>query len=262
MRALLNALSPLIGAENELGGKAVSPGWAEKASKEQVQEWSKRGTELVKEEMERIVEETCAVEYGRLMHKRLGLRRIDQDNESKLAQPLLSLMRDHSLDFHGTFRHLCFFKPSIASSDDNRKAFIDSILKLTSEPNRLDPIRAQSDWSDWLRKYAARIESERDHWDGEADVDAAREREAKGANPRFVLRQWLLEEVIKKVETDAESGKRVLAKVLQMACKPYEPWGAEGQEDDSGLDAEAREERRYCGMGERRLLGFQCSCSS
>ena len=47
-----------------------------------------------------------------------------------------------------------------------------------------------------------------------------------------------------------------------MACKPYEPWGAETQEDDSGLDAELKEERRYCSMGERRLLGFQCSCSS
>ncbi|PIL29792.1 hypothetical protein GSI_07998 [Ganoderma sinense ZZ0214-1] len=263
LRALLSALSPLIGAENELGGKAVSPGWADSASKEQVQEWSKRGTELVKDEMERIAEEVCAVEYGRLMHNRLGLRRTDKDDESKLARPLLSLMQDYSLDFHGTFRRLCFFKPSVASSDEGLKAFVDSVLKLTSEPNKLDTVRAQSDWSDWLRKYAARIESERNHWDGEeTDVDAARERDAKGANPRFVLRQWVLEEVIKKVETDAESGKRVLAKVLQMACKPHEPWGAEDQEDDSGLDVEAKEERRYCSIGERRFLGFQCSCSS
>lgn len=69
LRALLNALSPLIGAEDELGGKAVLPGWANNASKDKVQEWSERGIELVKEEMERIAEETCAVEYGRLMHK-------------------------------------------------------------------------------------------------------------------------------------------------------------------------------------------------
>ncbi|KAI1797378.1 hypothetical protein LXA43DRAFT_969349 [Ganoderma leucocontextum] len=262
LRALLNALSPLVGAEDELGGKAVSPGWADNASKDQIQEWSKRGIELVKEEMERVAEEVCAVEYGRLMHKRLGLRRIDTDDESKLARPLLSLMEDHSLDFHATSRRLCFFKPSIASSDESLKAFIDSILKLSSEPDRLDGIRAHSDWSDWMRKYAARIESERDCWDEDADVDMAREKEARGANPRFVLRQWLLEEVIKKVETDEESGKRVLAKVLKMACKPYEPWGAEGEENDSGLDAEVKEERRYCSMGERKLLGFQCSCSS
>ncbi|EJF64664.1 hypothetical protein DICSQDRAFT_52883 [Dichomitus squalens LYAD-421 SS1] len=262
LRALLNALAPLIGAEDELGGKAVSPGWADDASKDQAKEWSKRGTELVKDEMERVMEEACAVEYGRLMHRRLGLRRIDKDDESKFARPLLSLMEDHSLDFHRTFRRLCFFTPSVVASEESLKAFIDSLLELSSEPERLDRIRGHSDWSEWLRKYAARIESERDHWDGEGDVDAAREREAKSANPRFVLRQWLLEEVIKKVETDTESGKRVLGKVLHMACNPYEPWGAEGVEDESGLDAETKEERRYCGMGERKLLGFQCSCSS
>ena len=156
--------------------------------------------------------------------QRLGLRRIDKDDESKLARPLLSLMQDHNLDFHGTFRRLCFFKPSIASSDEGRKAFIESVLELSSEPNRLDPIRARSEWSDWLGKYATRIESERDHWDGEAaDVDAAREKETKGANPRFVLRQWLLEEVIKKVETDTESGKHVLARVLEVSLVHLAP---------------------------------------
>ncbi len=69
LRSLLNALAPLIGAEDELGGKAVSPGWAEDASEDRIGEWSKRGIALVKEEMERVAEETCAVEYGRLMHK-------------------------------------------------------------------------------------------------------------------------------------------------------------------------------------------------
>jgi len=48
-----------------------------------------------------------------------------------------------------------------------------------------------------------------------------------------------------------------------MACNPYEPWGAE---DDQGVEAnlekEEQEERRYCGLGEKKMLGFQCSCSS
>lgn len=48
-----------------------------------------------------------------------------------------------------------------------------------------------------------------------------------------------------------------------MATNPFEPWGAEGDaraEEEMGI--EEREERRFCGMGERRMLGFQCSCSS
>ena len=49
----------------------------------------------------------------------------------------------------------------------------------------------------------------------------------------------------------------------QMACNPYDPWGGETlDQDESKLDAEVREERRYCSMGEKKLLGFQCSCSS
>ena len=47
----------------------MSPGWAEDTSEDKIKEWSKRGIELVKEEMERVAEEACAVEYGRLMHK-------------------------------------------------------------------------------------------------------------------------------------------------------------------------------------------------
>jgi len=48
-----------------------------------------------------------------------------------------------------------------------------------------------------------------------------------------------------------------------MASNPFDPWGAEdntGPEDE--LDHEVLEERRYCGLGSKRFLGFQCSCSS
>jgi hypothetical protein len=46
-----------------------------------------------------------------------------------------------------------------------------------------------------------------------------------------------------------------------MACNPFEPWGAEN-DDEAQLDEEEREERRFCGIGDSRMLGFQCSCSS
>jgi hypothetical protein len=48
-----------------------------------------------------------------------------------------------------------------------------------------------------------------------------------------------------------------------MACNPFEAWGAEGSGELEGeLSKEEREERRYCGIGEEKMLGFQCSCSS
>jgi serine/tyrosine/threonine adenylyltransferase len=48
-----------------------------------------------------------------------------------------------------------------------------------------------------------------------------------------------------------------------MATKPFEPWGAEFSEDESTItNPEIKEERRFCGVGSREMLGFQCSCSS
>jgi len=72
----------------------------------------------------------------------------------------------------------------------------------------MDHGKATGEWLAWLEKYAQRIESERGKWS--ADIYTERENAAKGANPRFVLRQWVLEEVIMKAD------KRVLAKVLHV----------------------------------------------
>ncbi|CAA7266939.1 unnamed protein product [Cyclocybe aegerita] len=275
VRALLNSLAPLIGAEAELEGRAVSAGWATDAPAKKLDAWTRKGQEL-RDEMERITQETAAVEYGRLMRKRLGLRRQDNTDESTLFKPLLTIMEQHRLDFHSTFRTLCSFKPSILSQLDQAPppdkdkdispelhAFIATLLVATPDPDKVAYGEATANWLGWLEKYSKRILDEKDNWNGIEDVDAEREGEMKGANPRFVLRQWVLEEVIGKVERDSNSGKRVLAKVMHMASNPFEPWGAEGDErHESELEKEEKEERRYCGLGEKKMLGFQCSCSS
>ena len=131
-------------------------------------------------------------------------------------------MGDHRLDFHSTFRRLASFKPSLIEPEHKPALddFISSILALTPEPNLLDRQRAIGEWKNWLTVYAERIGSEKEEWTRgktEANVDKEREEEARRANPRFVLRQWVLEEVIKAVEKDAKSGKRVLSKVLQVS---------------------------------------------
>lgn len=69
LRALLNALAPLIGAETSRGNKAVSEGWADDASPDQISEWSKQGNELVLQELEDLFQRVCAEEYRQLIHK-------------------------------------------------------------------------------------------------------------------------------------------------------------------------------------------------
>ena len=58
----------MIGAEDELGGKAVGTGWANGASKEKIEAWAKKGLEL-RDKVDKVVQETSAVEYGRLLRK-------------------------------------------------------------------------------------------------------------------------------------------------------------------------------------------------
>jgi uncharacterized protein YdiU (UPF0061 family) len=94
------------------------------------------------------------------------------------------------------------------------KKYISLLLALSPETDRMDHTKASSDWMAWLEKYAHRIRSEADQWKG--DLDLEREKAAMAVNPRFVLRQWVLEEVIKKVENDQAGGKRILGKVMKV----------------------------------------------
>lgn len=64
----MDALAPLLGAEAAAGGKAVTKGWADDASKEIIDAWTNTGKELV-DEVTRVIQETSSIEYGRLMRK-------------------------------------------------------------------------------------------------------------------------------------------------------------------------------------------------
>ncbi|KAJ7274519.1 hypothetical protein B0H12DRAFT_1089086 [Mycena haematopus] len=263
LRALHAALAPLIGAESALG-HAVPAGWADAATKEDIAAWRSTGMDELKDELELVFQGETAEAYGELMRKRLALRRAEPTDEAKLVRPLLALMASQKLDFHGTFRTLTAFHPGMlptggAATADFDK-LVERLLSQASDHGPRDRASAMEEWREWLDVYGRRIERESEEW-GEG-MDAQRMRAGQAANPRFVLRQWLLQEVIGVVEKDIVRGRRVLAKVLHMACNPFEPWGGEDADDEGELSAEDREERRFCGLGDSRMLGFQCSCSS
>lgn len=68
LRALVDALAPLLGAEVEAGNKAVSEQWAKDASQERIKAWTEKGKEI-NDEVTRVMQETTSFEYGRLMRK-------------------------------------------------------------------------------------------------------------------------------------------------------------------------------------------------
>jgi uncharacterized protein YdiU (UPF0061 family) len=212
MRKLLNALAPIVGFE-ETTGKAPQPGWDANLSDKDIEKYTATGLEL-QSELDSLVQMECADEYAKRMHARLGLRKIETSDERELARPLLDLMSEHKLDFHITFRTLCDFAPSVAQDDAALTAFVERLHRGTPDPTLVDRKAATAAWEKWLKTYAARIEAESDAWAAAED----RAHEMRQQNPRFVLRQWVLEEVIRRVERDPDSGRRVLRKVLHVSC--------------------------------------------
>ncbi|KAG6894910.1 hypothetical protein C0992_004001, partial [Termitomyces sp. T32_za158] len=189
-------------------------------------------------EMERVAREETSLTYGRLM-RACGLRFVDPHDESTVVAPLLELMQAQRLDFHGTFRTLSSFRPRVLREAEREgeggetacDAFIRWLVEFAAPgKGTKEWERKRAEWRVWLEVYAARLgrAKERVLWAGDgadadaggeldlcADLDAERERAMQRVNPRFVLRQWVLEDVIARAEADVDGGRKALAKVMQ-----------------------------------------------
>jgi uncharacterized protein YdiU (UPF0061 family) len=126
-------------------------------------------------------------------------------------------MQAHEVDFHSTFRTLSFFRlDMIGDATEPAASNTLSVFIETLNESVLDnKDAAATAWKAWLGGYAARIRQDENEWANEEDWLQARENAMKLANPRFVLRQWILEEVITKCEGDIAQSRGILAKMLE-----------------------------------------------
>ena len=141
----------------------------------------------------------------------------------ELVTPLLELFERREVDYSSTMRRLAWFDPEIMAAD--RSADLQAFLLTLETTSQCAKPGESGDtsnpWTGWFGKYASRINEEKDRWAESAtssELSWLEKRKASmlESNPRFILRQWLLEEVIAKVEKDTASGRRVLAKVLEV----------------------------------------------
>jgi len=151
-----------------------------------------------------------------------------------IITPLLNLLAAHSIDYHHFFRSLCSFRTTTSNFP---------LKDLLEKSHNLD--QALSDFNSWFEIYKQRLLSE------DSD-DTNRSIKMKQNNPKFVLRNWVAEEVIERVE---KGDKEVLKRVLKMCENPYKEWGVDTGEFQ-------REEIYFCGEVPSWGLGIQCSCSS
>ena len=159
---------------------------------------------------------------------------------------VLSMLEDTSCDFNHFFYRLGRTPVFLDSKDEYSRA-AERILPGDTENVKRDSIDTLATWLEM--KYRPRLEQEQS-----TDDQERRERMSK-VNPKFVLRQWILEEVIKNTKSEKGVGvenKEMLETVLKMSLEPFnQEWGNN-----------KAEEERLCGDVPKADRGFQCSCSS
>lgn len=157
------------------------------------------------------------------------------------------MLDDTSCDFNHFFHRLGNTPIFNMSSKDDYSQAAERILPADSETNRRESVEKLAAWLE--TEYRPRLENENNTKDSE------RGERMKAVNPKFVLRQWVLEEVIKKTQSEKGVGVKddaMLKMVLRMSLEPFrDEWGGD-----------KKEEERLCGDVPKVERGFQCSCSS
>ncbi len=160
---------------------------------------------------ERIIElvaaefkEVFIAEYKSHMSRRLGFD-IESKDELGFVSDTLDLMEQFELDFNHFFRRLSVPEPSA-----------ESILGLSKGNfGGAGREKAVQGIEAWLQLYRDILQSK--GTDFAHDQRVAR---MKKANPHFVLRGWILDDVIQRVEMRGQ--RDILGNVMKMAVSPFE----------------------------------------
>ncbi|MDZ7812902.1 MAG: YdiU family protein [Ideonella sp.] len=158
-------------------------------------------------------------------HAKLGLATRHPDDEA-LIEDLLRLLHEQRVDWPIFWRRLCRL-PLVGDA-----AADASLRDLFSDRPAFDA---------WALRYRARLAAE-------ASVDAERAARMLATNPKYVLRNWIAEEVIRAARGDAGPRDfKPLADVLRMLERPYD---------------EAPEFARYAALPPDWAAKLELSCSS
>lgn len=156
-------------------------------------------------------------------HAKLGLATVRPEDED-LIESLLALLHAQRVDWTIFWRHLSRFQGAAGEDSALRDLFIE-----------------REAFDAWALRYRERLAAE-------ASVDAERSARMLATNPKFVLRNWIAEEVIRAARGDAgERDTTPLAQVLALLESPFD--------EHPGFE-------RYAALPPDWAAGLSLSCSS
>ncbi|KAK9455116.1 hypothetical protein V1511DRAFT_499511 [Dipodascopsis uninucleata] len=186
--------------------------------------------------------------YLEVFSRRFGFTTVIESDVNGVIDSALDLMTELELDFHRFFRSLA----NIDVFDNKLSASEIEHEFLSYERSRLAPKNEQAakEILSWIQgPYKTRLAD-----DGRTDFNE-RKQAMNRVNPNFILRNWILDEVITRVQRQNDT--KILNQVLEMVLDPFrEEWCTD---KDS---KEYEDEKRfldYAAITERSLT---CSCSS
>ncbi len=126
------------------------------------------------------------------------------EEDSELLSDLLKVMAENQADFTLTFRNLCEVSQSGAEGEE-------PLRRLFREPAALDP---------WLGRWRARLASE-------ARLEGERREAMRRANPAFIPRNHLIEEVIEAAV--AEGDLKPFQQLVDVLSAPWDTASGDGR---------------------------------
>ncbi len=166
------------------------------------------GDQKVAEDTLKAYVSTFQAEHDRMMAEKLGLREITPEDDDLLIRPLIHLLQGRETDMTLFYRHLAAVPVEEQASVEDRLAVLEPayyVLDEETETNRGETVA-------WLEAYCARVR---------ADAMDKDERRAlmNGANPKYVLRNFMAQEAIDLANEGDASRIEILLDVLR---RPYD----------------------------------------
>uniref|UniRef100_H2Y534 Selenoprotein O n=1 Tax=Ciona savignyi TaxID=51511 RepID=H2Y534_CIOSA len=143
------------------------------------------------------------------MSKKLGFSVSFNDDEN-LIESFLQTMQDTFSDFTNSFRNLNKLSwPGLENHAQTFDATLESLLEVTNKEK----------WKSWLEKYVCRLKKESDNAENLLVLDTQRKYLMDGANPKYILRNYIAQNAIELAENGDFSEVR---NVLHRLENPFE----------------------------------------
>jgi uncharacterized protein YdiU (UPF0061 family) len=204
--------------------------------------YRKAGEEIVNKIAGEELGEYFMENYTDKMREKLGLSTTDSSDMETIIGPLLHWMGEYRVDYHKFFRSLSDYQITEAGEEKDADSAVDR-LNIVSGLSRAE--KAKEALKPWLSIYRHRILL------SNLDNEGRKEQMDK-VNPRFVLRNWIAQEVCSAFDVKTEDeAAAMLESCLQASINPFE-----SKYNDEQIEKWIEQEVPQWGRD------LKCSCSS